>query len=140
MHRGRKMKDVTAALLIKDGRCLIAKRNAGDPLANLWEFPGGKIEAGETPEECLQREMQEEFQIHIEVGHFFAKSIYEYERGTIRLVVYWASWNGDSLYPTVHDEMAWVDKETILDYKFAPADVPIVEKLRNYNQGNWIIS
>jgi 8-oxo-dGTP diphosphatase len=131
------MKIVTAALLIKDGLCLIAKRSAGDPLANLWEFPGGKIEEGETPEECLQREMQEEFQIDVEVGHFFAESIYEYERGTIRLVAYWANWIGDTLYPTVHDEVAWVNKRTILNYKFAPADIPIVEKIRSCDNGNW---
>jgi 8-oxo-dGTP diphosphatase len=124
------MKNVTAALLMKDGFCLIAKRSTQDSLADLWEFPGGKMEEGETPEECLQREMQEEFQIYVEVGHFFAESIYEYEQGTIRLLAYWASWNGDSLYPTVHDEIAWVDKQTIMNYKFAPADIPIVEKLR----------
>jgi 8-oxo-dGTP diphosphatase len=122
------MRTVTAALLIKDGLCLIAKRGASDPLANLWEFPGGKIEEGETPEECLQREMQEEFQIDVEVGPFFAESIYEYERGTIQLLAYWVNWNGHSLHPTVHDEFAWVDKKTILNYKFAPADIPIVEK------------
>jgi len=133
------MRNVTAALLIKDGLCLIARRRAGDPLANLWEFPGGKIEKGETPEECLQREMQEEFQICVEVGPFFAESIYEYERGTIRLVVYWATWSDDFLYPTVHEKISWVDKQTILNYKFAPADIPIVEKLRKYNKGNWII-
>lgn len=135
MYRSRSMKNVTAALLIKDGLCLIAKRSAGDPLANLWEFPGGKMEEGETPEACLQREMHEEFQIDVEVSQFFAESIYEYERGTIRLLVYWVNWNGDSLCPTVHDEIAWVDKQTILNYKFAPADISIVEKLRNYNTG-----
>jgi 8-oxo-dGTP diphosphatase len=137
-HRRINMRIVTAALVIKDGFCLIAKRQAGDPLANLWEFPGGKIEEGETPEACLQREMQEEFLIDVKVGHFFAESIYEYERGTIRLVVYWVNWNGNSLHPTVHDEVAWVDKQTILNYKFAPADIPIVEKLRNYHNGIWI--
>ena len=124
------MKLVTAALLMKDGLCLIGKRSAKDPLAHLWEFPGGKVEEGETPERCLQREMREEFQIDVEIGHFFAESIYEYDQGTIRLLVYWATWNGDSLSPTVHDEIAWVDKQTILNYKFAPADIPIVEKWR----------
>lgn len=127
------MKRVTAALLIKDGLCLIAKRKAEDPLANLWEFPGGKIEIGETPEECLKREMCEEFQIDVEVGDFFAESIYDYKTGIIQLLVYWVSWKGDSLYPTVHDEIAWVDKQAILNYKFAPADIPIVEKLRSTN-------
>jgi len=57
------MKRVTAGLLIKDGLCLIAKRRAGDSLANYWEFPGGKTEVDETPEECLRREMYEELQI-----------------------------------------------------------------------------
>jgi 8-oxo-dGTP diphosphatase len=126
------MKQVTAALLIKNGLCLIAKRCADDPLANLWEFPGGKIEADETPEECLKREMNEEFQIDVEVGSYFSESIYKYNTGAIQLLVYWATWNGDSLNLVVHDEIAWVDKETILNYKFAPADVPIVEKLRCY--------
>jgi len=124
------VKVVIAALLIKDGLCLIAKRRAGDSLGGLWEFPGGKIEVGETPEECLRREIVEELQIDVEVGDFFAESIYEYEFGTIQLLVYWVSWHGDLLYPTVHDEIAWVDRQTILNYEFVPADVTIVEKLR----------
>jgi len=125
------MKCVIAALLIKDGLCLIAKRRAGDPLANFWEFPGGKLEVGETPEECLRREMSEELQIDVEVGQFFCESIYEYEFGVIQLLVYWAKWQGDSLYLAVHDEIAWVDKQTILNYQFLPADIPIVKKLRS---------
>lgn len=124
------MKIVIAGLLIKDGLCLIAKRRADDSLGNLWEFPGGKVEVGETPEECLQREMVEELQINVEVGDFFAESIYEYEFGKFQLLVYWASWLDGTLYPAVHDEIAWVDKQTILNYEFVPADIPIVEKLR----------
>lgn len=123
------MRVVIAALLIKDGLCLIAKRRAGDSLGNLWEFPGGKMEAGETPEECLQREMVEELQIHVEVGELFAETIYEYEFGTFQLFVYWAKWQSGMLCPAVHDEIAWVDKQTILNYQFVPADVAIVEKL-----------
>ena len=124
------MRVVIAALLIKDGLCLIAKRRAGDSLGNLWEFPGGKMEAGETPEVCLRREMVEELQIDVEVGDLFAETIYEYEFGTFQLFVYWASWRGGALCPTVHDEIAWVDRQTILNYPFVPADVVIVEKLR----------
>lgn len=123
------MKRVAAAILVKDGLYLIAKRRAGDPLANFWEFPGGKIEIGETPEDCLRREMSEELQIDVEVGQFFCESIYEYEFGVIQLLIYWVSWQGDTLYPTVHDEIAWVDKQTIANYQFLPADIPIVKKL-----------
>ena len=124
------MKTVIAGLLIKDGLCLIAKRRAGDSLANLWEFPGGKLEAAETHEECLQREMYEELQIRVEVGQFFAESSYEYEFGRFQLFLYWASWQSGVLHPAVHDEIAWVDRETLLNYEFVPADQPIVEKLR----------
>lgn len=129
------MKRVTAAILIKDVFCLIAKRKAGDPLASYWEFPGGKIEANETPEQCLKREMAEEFQIDVEVGKFFTESIYKYDNGTIQLLAYFVSWQGEILHPTVHDEIAWVNKQTILNYKFAPADIPIVEKLRSNCNG-----
>jgi len=125
------MKRVAAAVLVKDGLYLIAKRRAGDSLANLWEFPGGKIELGETPEECLRREMYEELQIDVEVGQFLCDSIYEYEFGTFHLLAYWVSWEKGCLYLAVHDELAWVDKQTILNYQFAPADIPIVEKLRS---------
>lgn len=125
------MKRVAIGLLVKDGLYLIGKRRGEDCLANLWEFPGGKIEAGETPEECLRREMYEELEIHVEVGQLFCESIYEYDFGVIELLVYWVSWKGDSLHSTVHEEIAWVDKEAILNYQFLPADIPIIEKLRN---------
>lgn len=123
------MKIVVAGLVIKDGLCLIAKRRAGDSLENLWEFPGGKLEDGETHEICLQREMYEELQIDITVGDFFAETRYEYQFGVIQLFLYWATWRSGTLYQAVHDEIAWVTKETIVNYKFAPADIPIVEKL-----------
>ena len=64
------MKNVTAAILINDGKILIAKRGQRDKLPNKWEFPGGKVEEGETPEECLKREMYEEFQIEVVVGEY----------------------------------------------------------------------
>lgn len=125
------MKIVIAGLVIKDGLCLIAKRRVGDSLENLWEFPGGKLESGETHEICLQREMAEELEIDIKVGSFFGKSTYEYEFGSIQLFLYWATWQEGEMYLAVHDEIAWVDKETICNYEFAPADIPLMEKLRN---------
>ena len=68
------MKLVTAAILIKDNRILIAKRRINDKLAGNWEFPGGTIEYEETPEECLRREMKEEFDIDVTVGEYFGES------------------------------------------------------------------
>ena len=67
-------RQVAAAIIEKDGKILIAKRKKGSSLAGKWEFPGGKIEPGESPEECLKREMKEEFDIEALAGDFFCSS------------------------------------------------------------------
>ncbi|MBO8136760.1 MAG: (deoxy)nucleoside triphosphate pyrophosphohydrolase [Desulfotomaculum sp.] len=125
------MKKVTAALLIKDNRILIAKRRANDKLANKWEFPGGKIEDAETPEECLKREMKEEFQIEVTVGEYFGESVYSYDHGSIQLLAYWTYWKSGELIPTVHDDFKWVTIDELANFDFAPADIPLVNKLRS---------
>ncbi|MCF8010292.1 MAG: (deoxy)nucleoside triphosphate pyrophosphohydrolase [Clostridiales bacterium] len=123
---------VTAALLIKEDKILIARRNKRDKLAYKWEFPGGKIENGETPEECLKREMYEEFQIDISVGEYFGDSIYSYEHVTIKLLAYWARWDNGNLTPKVHDEFKWVSLNKLKYFDFAPADIPLIKKLSEY--------
>ena len=121
--------DVVAAILINDNKVLIAQRADSDPLAGYWEFPGGKIEAGETPEETLIREMQEEFCIDIEVREFFGSSTFQYEKGTIRLLAYICCWIGGVIRSTVHHDYAWAEINELDQYNFAPADLPLVEKL-----------
>ncbi len=123
------VKDVVAAILLKNNKVLIAQRAANDPLAGFWEFPGGKIEAGESPEESLIREMQEEFCIDIEVKGFFGSSTFQYEKGTIRLLAYICSWSGGVIHSTVHHDYTWVEIKDLDQYNFAPADRPLVEKL-----------
>ncbi|MBO8137274.1 MAG: (deoxy)nucleoside triphosphate pyrophosphohydrolase [Desulfotomaculum sp.] len=120
---------VAAAIIIKDGLVLIAKRKEGEKLAGKWEFPGGKIEDGESPEECLQREIMEELQINISIGEYFGDSVYHYQHGTIHLLAYLAYWNGGKLMPTVHQEVRWVTPGEMLKYEFSPADIPLVKKL-----------
>ncbi|TYO91688.1 (deoxy)nucleoside triphosphate pyrophosphohydrolase [Desulfallas thermosapovorans] len=108
------MKTVTAAILMKNGHVLIAKRGYDGNAAGKWEFPGGKIEAGETPEECLRREMKEEFCIDVEVKEFFGKSIYRYENVTINLLAYWTRWVSGNIFPTVHTEYRWVKPKDLV--------------------------
>ncbi|MEG6585778.1 (deoxy)nucleoside triphosphate pyrophosphohydrolase [Dendrosporobacter sp. 1207_IL3150] len=123
------MKEVTAALILNNGKILVAKRSSDDDLANLWEFPGGKIELGESPESCLIRELDEELGIKVNVGDFFMETVHEYDKGVIKLIAYWVFWKSGTIALNVHEEVAWATKETILQYNFAPADVPIVTKL-----------
>ena len=71
-------KFVTAAIILRDDRVLLARRSSGQKLAGFWEFPGGKVEAGETPESCLARELEEELGIGVHVGRKFAESLHQY--------------------------------------------------------------
>ncbi|MEA1961327.1 MAG: (deoxy)nucleoside triphosphate pyrophosphohydrolase [Bacillota bacterium] len=123
-------KDVVAAILIHNKRVLIAQRAKADDLAGFWEFPGGKIENGETPEEALGRELNEEFNIDIEVGEFLGSSVFNYLKGTIRLLAYFCKWSGGEIQSTVHQDYTWAAVGDLDQYTFASADRPLVERLR----------
>jgi ferredoxin-type protein NapH len=127
------MTTVTAAVMFKDGKLLIAKRGAEDRLANKWEFPGGKVESGETPEECLIREMYEEFCLRVSVYEFLGESVYPYNHGSIRLIAYRTAYESGTLSLQAHADFAWVTVAQLDDYDFAPADLPFVFMLKKVN-------
>lgn len=124
------MLEVTAAIIQSKGKILIARRPFGDKLADKWEFPGGKVEQGETPEECLRREIKEELNIEIMVGDYFATSIYTYPDKTIQLEAYWCTWLSGEIEFHSHDAIKWVDIDSLKDYDFAPADLSFIDKLQ----------
>ncbi|MFC1516243.1 (deoxy)nucleoside triphosphate pyrophosphohydrolase [Thermodesulfobacteriota bacterium] len=121
---------VTAALLVIDGMMLIAKRKPTARLPNLWELPGGKVEANETPEECLKREIREEFDIDITVGEHLGSSVYTYDFGTIELMAYRANWEDGDLILKDHEEIRWVFPHELDQFEFAPADRSFVDRLK----------
>lgn len=123
------MINVTAAIIEHDGKILIAKRSSTSSLPNKWEFPGGKIEEGETPKECLQRELAEEFEVEVRIGDYFCESTYHYEHLSVRLVAYRVYTDEAIVIMNAHDEIQWVPADQLLAYDLAPADVPIAKKI-----------
>jgi 8-oxo-dGTP diphosphatase len=124
------MQPVTAAILIRGNKVFIGQRKAGKRLEYLWEFPGGKLEDGETLQECLVREMREEFGIDVAIREYFGESVYHYEQGSIKLIAYLVDWTAGEMSPTDHQDCRWVSFDDLENYEFVPADVPFVQKLR----------
>lgn len=123
------MQTVTAAVMEKDGRILIAQRCRGDHLQHKWELPGGKLEPGETPEQCLKRELREEFDIETEIGEFVGSSEYHYRHISIRLMVFRAYHVSGELNAREHETIEWVLPSELKGYDFSEADKPIIQTL-----------
>jgi 8-oxo-dGTP diphosphatase len=122
---------VTAALIQKDNKILITRRSPNKHLAGLWEFPGGKLENGETEQECLSRELEEELGIKVKVGEFFMENTHDYGTKSILLKAYFCEQLTGSITLNDHDMIAWVTKKELQNYEFAPADVPFIKALLN---------
>ena len=126
------MIDVVAAVVMRNGKYMIARRAPGKHLAGYWEFPGGKIEDGESPEDSLQREIEEEFGVYAQVGAYLGENVHDYGDKTVRLMAYEATVEQDIHQSTDHDQIEWVELNQMDDYPLAPADVPLLRYLRRY--------
>jgi len=125
----KKRIEVVGAVLMDDGKILAAQRGEDMALAGYWEFPGGKIESGEQPEEALRRELAEELLCDAEVGEFLDTTEHEYDFGIVVLTTYFATFNGQAPTLTEHSEIRWLEPDELKSVEWAPADVPAVEKL-----------
>lgn len=121
---------VTAALIVSNGKVLAARRASNRHLAGLWEFPGGKVEIGESPEQCLARELCEEFEVESSVGEFFMESTYHYEEKSIRLLAYWVTLHSRIDKMNDHDQICWLAPNCLQELTWSPADQPIVEAIQ----------
>ncbi|MEL6429884.1 MAG: (deoxy)nucleoside triphosphate pyrophosphohydrolase [Planctomycetota bacterium] len=130
--------EVCAAVVLRaDGRVLAARRTRPPELAGRWEFPGGKLEPGETPAECLVRELQEELGIDVLVGGALGASERPPGDGLpLRLTAYEARPAGAGCDPLpvdgTHDAVRWVDAASLETLEWAPLDVPLLEGARLY--------
>lgn len=127
------MKQVTAAIIKDNDKYLICQRGADDECSLLWEFPGGKLEEGETLEECIIREIKEELDLDIKVQGIFTTSIYYFNHKEIYFTVYNAVIVAGQMKLNVHNDVRWVGLNELNKYTFMPADIEFVEKLINVN-------
>ncbi len=118
--------DVAAAVIVEAGKILAARRRPGLRLGGYWEFPGGKIEPGETPQQCLARELLEELGVTCRIGPYLGQSVYDYGESTIRLLAYRACRVGGTFTLTDHDQLLWLSPQQLPSLCWAPADIPLV--------------
>lgn len=121
---------VAAAVVVDNGRVLLTKRAEGQHLAGLWEFPGGKLESGESPEEALVRECREECGIEIAVAEILDATFHRYPEKDVLLLFYRCSLvSGEVRHLHVADH-AWVEPKELGRYEFPPADVRVIARIQ----------
>jgi len=124
------MIEVAAAIIHNaEGQLLIARRRQGKSQEGLWEFPGGKIEPGESAQSCLQRELMEEMSIVIHPYEFFGMNEHHYGNIQVRLMAWSAEYQDGEIQLVDHDDYRWVKPDELGGFDFAPADIPFVEQL-----------
>jgi mutator protein MutT len=122
--------DVAAGLVFRDGKLLITQRPADAHLGNLWEFPGGKREPGETFEACLTRELREELGMEAEVGNLIEELTHDYPGVSVRLRFYHCRWRRHEPRPLHCRALAWVEAGQLERYEFPAADARLLARLR----------
>lgn len=119
----KKILDVVCALIMKDGKCLIAKRNKDDHLKGKWEFPGGRREGLEDEKETLNRAFNEVLGINCTINNYITHSICEYPGHIVDLKLYECEYISGEYKLDIHSEYKWIDIEELLDYDLADADI-----------------
>ena len=125
---------VCAGVILSSGKVLLARRAPGRRHAGLWEFPGGRVEPGETPSAALARELKEELGIDAVVGPELARAVHAYDFGEIELIAFLVPKFAGAPKLTDHDEIAWVEAKRLLEYDLAPADVPIARVVASHKR------
>ena len=126
--------EVVAAIIHKDGRIFATQRGYGD-WKDWGEFPGGKMEAGETPEEALKREIREELSTEIQLDKLFCTVEWDYPKFHLTMHCYLCSLLTEALHLNEHEAARWLPKEELDSVQWLPADVQIIERLKQYSYG-----
>ena len=125
------MTEVVAALIWDGGRFMICQRPAHKTRGMLWEFVGGKVETGESREEALIRECEEELAVKLSVADIFIELVHEYPDMTVHLTLFNAKIESGTPVMLEHNDIKWITPAEIPNYDFCPADKEILEKIRS---------
>jgi 8-oxo-dGTP diphosphatase len=125
-----KVVNVVGAVILRNGLVLCAQRGPNGSLPGLWEFPGGKVELGESKVDALHREIQEELSVELLVGHELDCSTYEYDFAAVTLTTFWCSLSAGEPAKSEHSELRWLSPRELHTLEWAPADIPAVTKIR----------
>lgn len=125
------MAEVVAALIWDEDKFMICQRPAHKARGVLWEFVGGKVEPGETKEQALIRECQEELAVTLDVDEVFMDVIHEYPDLTVHLTLFHSTIQEGTLQKLEHNDIRWITVNEIDQYEFCPADEEILQRLKN---------
>ncbi|QRY56389.1 NUDIX hydrolase [Sphingobacterium siyangense] len=120
---------VVCGIIFKDDLVLICRRKPEKSLGGYWEFPGGKVEDGESKEESLLRELIEELNLKVKIKQHFFDTVHHYENGAIELISFICETENIASESTDHDQLEWVNVSDLLGWELAPADIPIAKEL-----------
>ena len=123
--------EVVAAIIIKDGHVFATQRGYGE-WQGWWEFPGGKMEAGESPQEALRREIKEELDADVSVGELLETVEWDYPNFHLTMHCFVCSLLSESLHLNEHEAAAWLSRETLRSVKWLPADEVLLDKIADY--------
>jgi 8-oxo-dGTP diphosphatase len=127
---GPALRFVSVGLIVRDGEVLIGQRRPDQPMALLWEFPGGKIEPGETPEQALVRELDEELSIHATIGEPVTRIRHNYRHGgAVDLQFFAVDEFSEELVNHIYHQLRWVKLEDLPNYDFLAADRNLIRDL-----------
>ena len=121
--------EVVVAIIIRDGKVFATQRGYGE-WKDWWEFPGGKIEAGECPQEALVREIREELDAEIEVGELIETVEWDYPAFHLTMHCFVCSLVSESMHLNGHEDSAWLTRDTLHSVRWLPADKGLVDRLK----------